>query len=172
MVRIISWLINNYFTKASDKPKVIPFNVGKYRPFSQLIDPDSIPQFLAAVNIAHSNPNIPLEKQSVCHTCGACCASFIVAFPNDEIDIEIGGVVPCAMTLPLDGFRSYMKGTKSKDRRCVALEGSVGHSVNCAIYENRPSTCRNFNRSWEFNKGNELCDKARLAYGLQSFSKY
>lgn len=168
----MSLLMNKYFAKSSGKPKATPSNEDACPPVTQLIATEGVANLPAAVNIEHASQNIPVEKQSACHKCGACCAYFIVAFPTDEIDMGMGGVVPCAMTLPLDGVRSCMKGTNGKNHRCVALEGSVGHSVKCAIYEKRPSTCRNFDRAWEFDKGNELCDKARLAYGLQSFSKY
>lgn len=172
MTLLFSWLATKCFSKASVKPQVMPFNVGVYLPFIQLIDPICLNQFLAVVKIVNSLPVIQKEKLSVCHNCGACCAFFVVAFPSAEIDSEIGGIVPAAMTLPFDNHRSYMKGTNSKGHRCEALQGVVGHHVSCTIYENRPSSCRNFYVSWELDKGNELCDKARQAYGLHSFSKY
>jgi Fe-S-cluster containining protein len=73
---------------------------------------------------------------------------------------------------PLDPSHSFMKGTESKSPHCIALKGIVGTRVECLIYQNRPSPCRNFIRSWEHNRGNFLCDKARSYYNLQPFSKY
>lgn len=165
MTRIFSWLIKKFLSQKAAKSDSVSFSVGEYSPFTH---------FLVVIKAECSVPHIHTEKISACQTCGACCAFFIVAFPTSELNSEIGGMVPEGMTLPLDNLRSYMKGTKSKTRRCRcnALEGVVGHNVCCTIYENRPSSCRNFSRSWSANKGNELCDKARLAYGLQSFSKY
>ena len=33
--------------------------------------------------------------------------------------------------------------------RCCALEGDVGKSVKCSIYEDRPSVCSNFENGGE-----------------------
>lgn len=68
--------------------------------------------------------------------------------------------------------RRFMKGTETKQPRCAALDGFIGTLVRCRIYQTRPSTCRNFMRSWESGVGNFLCDRARAAYGFQVFSQY
>jgi len=112
------------------------------------------------------------ENTSACQCCGACCAFYLVSFPAHETNDVAGGIVPVAMsTLTKDSLR-FMKGTESKTPRCIALRGFVGTRVTCAIYENRPSTCRKFMRSWEHDDGNFLCDKARMSFGLQEFSQY
>jgi hypothetical protein len=53
-----------------------------------------------------------------------------------------------------------MKGTEQKPVHCVALIGEVGREVSCSIYEQRSSTCR------EFEAGSEDCIKARKIHGL------
>jgi Fe-S-cluster containining protein len=56
-----------------------------------------------------------------------------------------------------------MKGTEQKPVRCTALVGEVGKQVGCNIYEQRSSTCR------EFEAGSEDCAKARKIHGLPVF---
>ncbi|WP_363321029.1 YkgJ family cysteine cluster protein [Desulfobacula sp.] len=111
-------------------------------------------------------------KISPCETCGACCAFSLVSFPDFEVDNIINGFVPVDMTSLFKDSRRFMKGTDTRNHRCIALEGKVGFCVKCLIYEHRPSTCREFNISWENNIGNFLCDRSREFFGLQSFSKY
>lgn len=83
------------------------------------------------------------------------------------------------MPLPMTGCsrtnKHYMMGTETNTPRCCALLGVVGTKVSCTIYENRPSGCRSFLRSWEHGQdaeGNFLCDKARAAFGMQPFEQY
>lgn len=79
--------------------------------------------------------------------CGACCAYFRVSFYWAEMKSG-GGVVPDEFTEPLTPFLSCMKGTNEKQPRCEKLIGEVGECVSCAIYEQRPSPCREFEQSW------------------------
>ena len=113
-----------------------------------------------------------LVGNNPCLRCGACCAFFLVSFPSHEADPSTGGPVPFALTGTSANSRRCMKGTETKQPRCIALNGFVGTQVNCRIYKNRPSTCRAFRRSWAKNSSNFLCDRARAAYGLQVFSQY
>lgn len=110
-----------------------------------------------------------MPNLNLCQKCGACCASFKVLFPSDEVDDHEGGRVPHQHTVRIDARRSAMRGTLTFNKRCVALEGIVGQYVSCAIYGNRPSACQNFRASWEGNAPNETCDRARNWYGLQPF---
>lgn len=112
------------------------------------------------------------EKANACQCCGACCAFYLVSFPAHETDDIVGGIVPVAMSGISKDSQRFMKGTETRSPRCAALIGFVGTRVTCAIYENRPSTCRKFMRSWEHGNGNFLCDKARMAFGLQEYSQY
>lgn len=111
-------------------------------------------------------------KKSPCEACGACCAFFRVSFPNCETNEVPGGLVPVDLTFFSKNAVRYMKGTEAKNPRCIALKGRVGVHVKCAIYENRPSTCRKFTLSWKEDIGNRLCDQARGVFGLQAFSQY
>ena len=60
-----------------------------------------------------------------------------------------------------------MKGTNKPRPHCKGLTGEIGKDVKCAIYENRPSPCRNFLPSFVNGKRNVRCDQARLAKGLR-----
>jgi len=54
-----------------------------------------------------------------------------------------------------------MKGTNSHPPRCVALRGEVGKLVSCAIYEQRPTPCREFNEYELDGSPNMRCFKLR-----------
>ena len=109
---------------------------------------------------------------NACEKCGACCAFFPVNFPDIEKDDLINGTLLTKMSLPAGLMLRVMRGTECRTPRCKALEGEVGKRVRCLIYAGRPSTCRNFIRSWENDSGNTLCDRARAVYGMQPFSQY
>ncbi|MFP9227811.1 YkgJ family cysteine cluster protein [Pectobacterium cacticida] len=104
-------------------------------------------------------------SDNVCMHCGACCGFFRVSFYWAEAD-DGGGLVPSQLTEPLTPFLCCMVGTNSKKPRCQALEGRIGDAVRCAIYDNRPSPCREFMPSGENGQINEACDRARASYGL------
>lgn len=59
-----------------------------------------------------------------------------------------------------------MLGTDCKPTRCTALVGEVGSTVQCSIYDQRSSTCREFDASWANGEANVDCDAARAAFGL------
>ncbi|WP_024303172.1 YkgJ family cysteine cluster protein [Pseudogulbenkiania sp. MAI-1] len=99
------------------------------------------------------------EKSNPCLHCGACCAAFRVSFYWAEAD-DGGGTVPNHLTEKINDFRRCMRGTWSDSPRCVALRGEVGAEVSCAIYEQRSSTCR------EFEAWTEACHTARRKHGL------
>ncbi len=111
-----------------------------------------------------------MSGENPCLTCGACCAFFRVSFYWREADAAQGGSVPPELTGDADGFRRYMLGTDRRNPRCVALQGAVGTLVSCAIYERRPSPCREFGIDWHggMTPPGELdrCNHARAAYGL------
>ncbi len=70
------------------------------------------------------------------------------------------------LTEPLGHFRRVMKGTDSAAPRCAALMGTLKESVRCAIYDRRPTPCREFEASWANGAPNERCDRARIEAGL------
>lgn len=59
-----------------------------------------------------------------------------------------------------------MRGTEAKPSRCSALLGDVGQGTRCTLYEQRSSTCREFEASWANGQHNPHCDEARRAHGL------
>ncbi len=109
---------------------------------------------------------------SCCQRCGACCAFFPVSFPESDLELLPDRRPLTDMSLPLAGGRRVMRGTEAGLPRCAGLQGEVGRRVRCVIYADRPSTCRDFKRSWEDNQGNSLCDRARSVFGLDQFSPY
>ena len=95
-----------------------------------------------------------------CVDCGACCATFRVSFYWAESDPFAGGSVPAELTTKISPNLVSMAGTNQPDPRCVALTGEIGKQVSCSIYEQRSSTCR------EFEAGSADCLKARLKHGI------
>ena len=101
-----------------------------------------------------------------CQTCGACCAAYRVSFYCDEIDDFPGGVVPAGLTEPVTAATACMRGTAAQPPRCIALRGSIGDSVSCLIYQQRPSACREFAPLAAVGRGDDACDDARRRHGL------
>ncbi len=94
-----------------------------------------------------------------CLTCGACCASFRVDFAVQELE-GAGGRVPAGLAGAVTAQLCRMRGTDHRTPRCAALTGTVGERAACAIYEWRPSPCR------EFEAGSDACAQARRRHGL------
>lgn len=123
---------------------------------------ESVEAFVAESKIAHE----VIEQQwfklasEICQHCGVCCAYFRVSFywteSLDRIDpnwVEpVNSVMACMKTASDPSFPDA--------RRCVALEGELGKSVRCGIYENRPSPCKGV------MPGDEKCAKARGKFAL------
>lgn len=101
-----------------------------------------------------------------CLRCGACCATFRVAFYWAEAEPLMGGKVPRDLAAKLDPHRLVMRGTETGQDRCVALQGEVGDRSACGIYERRPSPCRELAPAWEGGEPSPQCDRARLRHGL------
>ncbi len=113
-----------------------------------------------------------MAERNPCMSCGACCALFKVVFDQSETDENQGGVVPVQYTIKINKTQSAMRGTERGNKRCVALEGSVGHRVSCTIYGQRPTCCHNFRATWEKDFVNYTCNRARTTYGLQPFDAF
>lgn len=109
---------------------------------------------------------------SPCERCGACCAFFPVTFPLTDMEEAKNPAILQRFSLTSGALLRIMRGTELKPPRCIALQGEIGMRVRCSIYEQRPSSCRNFIRSWEEDTGNALCDRARCVFGLEPFSQY
>ena len=101
-----------------------------------------------------------------CRTCGACCGP-----GSDEesyVSLEDEDVARLStryrrQVFPQRGLcygRALTTKRTSSGCVCVALRGTVGQRVSCAIYERRPLACRVFCR------GGRDCLDARRAVGL------
>ncbi|MGB6104553.1 MAG: YkgJ family cysteine cluster protein [Pusillimonas sp.] len=102
-----------------------------------------------------------------CLSCGACCAHFRVSFYCGEIAGESGGTVPPELVTQVSPLRGCMKGTEYGGQRCIALRGELGHDgIHCAIYEQRPSPCREFSPWLEHGEPNPDCQRVRKGIGL------
>lgn len=101
-----------------------------------------------------------------CLQCGACCATFRVAFYWTEAEPHLGGRVPQHLSAKLDAHRLVMRGTETGQSRCVALRGEIGADTACGIYEQRPSPCRALVPAYENGEASPQCDRARIAHGL------
>lgn len=91
-----------------------------------------------------------------CLACGACCREAYHA-------VEIGGRDPVLKHHPeLVLIESTRRKLRREGDRCASLSGGQGslESYACAIYENRPRTCR------EFSRGGAHCLDARQRVGL------
>ena len=75
-------------------------------------------------------------------------------------------VCPVKVTVPLTATLVRMRGTDEAPPRCIALEGEVGKSVACTIYEQRPGPCRDFAPYASLGIGDDACDRARRRHGL------
>lgn len=75
--------------------------------------------------------------------------------------------MPDDSVVPINSTFVAMIGTDRKPARCTALLGSVGERVRCTMYENRSSSCQDFQASWEHGVHNQRCDDARIAHGLK-----
>jgi len=100
---------------------------------------------------------------SECQRCGACCAAFRVDFSVCETASR-GGGVPDGLVVEVAGATVRMRGTDHGPPRCAALTGTIGERVACAIYEWRPSPCR------EFEAGSDACARARARHGLPALA--
>jgi len=100
-----------------------------------------------------------VAERHPCLACGACCASFRVDFAVEELDEQFGHV-PSGLAVAVTAHTSRLRGTDHSPPRCAALTGTVGVKAACAIYEWRPSPCR------EFDAGSHACATARARHGM------
>lgn len=119
-------------------------------------------------------PNLPGDSIThPCLGCGACCAFFRVAFYWREANREdTEKAVPIELTEDITAQERCMKGTNTKHNpKCIALKGRVGRDAHCSIYQNRSSTCKKFQASYENGEHNLRCDEARARHGLPPLTK-
>jgi uncharacterized protein len=113
------------------------------------------------------------EELHPCVKCGACCASFRVAFYWREAESkDHKSAVPEGYWHELSPLQRGMNGTDNKHHpKCCALKGRIGEKAYCTIYNNRPTPCRTFEASYENGVANERCDLARQKHGLKPLCK-
>lgn len=133
---------------------------------SSVIPVDATPLQAGAVE-ASRTPAANSEGLNPCLECGACCNHYRVSFYCGELAGEHGGWVPVELVTQLGPLRACMRGTEMGHGRCVALRGEVGKpGVSCAIYEQRPSPCREFETWMPDGTPNPDCQKLRVRLGL------
>ncbi len=93
-------------------------------------------------------------SQSLCQSCGACCA-YSRDWPRFALETEEEILaIPQAL---VDDARGTMR---CAGDRCVALSGEVGVATACTIYALRPEVCRSC------QPGDEACNIARARFNL------
>ena len=107
---------------------------------------------------------------SICTQCGACCAAFRVTFHYSELDSE-GGRVPAGLADAETASLYRLRGTDYARPRCAALIGVIGQSVQCGIYAEHPSPCREFGARAEMGVFEEACHRARALHGLPALTE-
>lgn len=99
-----------------------------------------------------------------CIRCGACCVATIetedyVFMRQEDVDRlspDEQERLVLRTDVPTYGAQFAMRTTEvGGERRCAALQGRVGCSVSCSIYDRRPNACR------RFPKESVMCDAAR-----------
>lgn len=76
-------------------------------------------------------------------------------------------MVPPELVTQVGPLRACMKGTEYGGKRCIALRGELGQDgIHCAIYEQRPSPCREFPAWQEDGSPNPDCQRVRMKIGL------
>ena len=105
--------------------------------------------------------------EALCKSCGVCCATFRISFYWGETTAAEGGYVPVELTEQMNLYRSCMKGSSQSKPRCIALAGTLGESVTCTAYENRPSPCREYEVFDAQGELNPRCNQARAKHGFE-----
>lgn len=89
-----------------------------------------------------------------CQACGACCA-YSSEWPRFTMETD-----EALDKIPEHLVAADLSGMRCEDQRCMALEGKIGGTVRCTIYEVRPEVCR------ECQPNDPECLTARSAHGL------
>jgi len=92
-----------------------------------------------------------------CIECGACCCN-----PNDLKWIEVTEEDSLKINGDLLQFGDIEKYAmkQNSDGKCIALEGIVGKSCFCKIYENRPFICK------KVLPEDEICTSLRKVHNI------
>jgi len=104
-----------------------------------------------------------------CRSCGACCCN--TDENRTEKYVDYVEVTPRAalsrhpallrrLTVLNGEGERHMK-LRGREQRCIALEGTLGIEVSCAIYELRPAGCR------RVQPGSRECRRDRHERGIE-----
>ena len=74
--------------------------------------------------------------------------------------------MPAGLVERVTAVMACMAGTAAQPPRCRALRGEIGGEVFCAIYEMRPSPCREFAPLVAVGRGDDACNDARRRHRL------
>ena len=94
-----------------------------------------------------------------CFECGMCCQQFRVSFYQGEIAGNGIGTVPEDLTTTISPHLACMKGTEKGGAPCIALRHTELEGYRCSIYEQRSSTCREFNVLNDDGTPNQKCQE-------------
>lgn len=98
-----------------------------------------------------------------CVKCGACCCDdWDVLLDPSETDAYERRPHLLRLTVLYTsrlGWELRFLKKRPGTGTCIALDGDIGN-VRCAIYEDRPSLCR------QFEAGSDLCRDARRRFGV------
>lgn len=134
--------------------------------------PSALPAMTIATAVRPHADELHDDSDNPCISCGACCAYYRVSFYAGELEDGLGGTVPAALTTRVAPMMACMKGTESGGGRCVALVGELGRSgIACRIYEQRPSTCREFDNWLPDGTPNPECQRLRARIGLAPLAR-
>ncbi|NNF00150.1 MAG: YkgJ family cysteine cluster protein [Pyrinomonadaceae bacterium] len=97
-----------------------------------------------------------------CLDCGVCCSAVLTVqvAKSDPTPDEL------LWEITIEGKNRSVTVDKTMRRigengRCIALEGELGKSISCNIYEKRPNLCR------LFDAGSDKCHALRRAFGFE-----
>jgi Fe-S-cluster containining protein len=115
---------------------------------------------------AYHYPELP-----PCLECGACCVTDLEYGKGGFVRLQAGDFDRLPEKYRLKVIKDSdpgvdrlgHKGLPTTGYRCVALRGEVNKKVSCAIYEERPTLCRTFER------GSQDC---RKEYARWKFGRY
>jgi len=98
------------------------------------------------------------ETPSPCQSCGACC-SYSSNWPRFTTEDDVAlDLIPAALV------NDRLSGMRCDGDRCGALNGEVGKSTACRIYDVRPEVCRTC------MPGDAECTMARRKFGLAALA--
>jgi Fe-S-cluster containining protein len=102
-----------------------------------------------------------------CRTCGACCINppinreadfpWWVEIANGDRILDRADLVREHVVYDADGVPHLRL---AADGRCLALRGTLNRNASCAIYSERPTSCRTV------QPGDALCLRYRHEHGL------